>query len=236
MAQSFEEQMKGAFDMIADRLNRDLQAYMAAAADRLSALVEAECAESATGAARDAAAEVDAAATALLQQMLDAVARLERSASLSDALQNLGAAVAPHADRSGIFLLRGQTLRLWIGSSDDGNGDDLPAELSLDESDPVAEAARLALPLTATRDGADEAGGASTPRRATAAVPLVIQSQVVAVLFAERTGNDAGVDRLGIIAELLARHAARVLESLTASRLTQLGKGHAAGTAVLSGM
>lgn len=237
MAQGFEEQMKGAFDMIADRLHRDLQAYLAAAADRMSALVEAECAEAAGNAARDAAVEADAAATAVLQQVLQAVARIEQAGSLSDALQALADTLGRHADRVGLFLLRDETLRLWTGTGTavDGGGD-LPASIALDEPSPIAEAARLSLPLTATRDGAPRASGDTAAVHTTAAVPLTIQGQVVAVVFAERRSSDASADRLGVIAELLARHAARVLESLTASRLSTLGRGQASGSSALSGM
>jgi hypothetical protein len=54
------------------------------------------------------------------------------------------------------------------------------------------------------------------------AAPLVLGGEVVAVVCGQQASDDDG--RLLVATfEVLARHAARVLEALTASRLAQVG-------------
>jgi len=71
-------------------------------------------------------------------------------------------------------------------------------------------------PLFAGVHGADSAS-------AFVAVPVTMNGQVIAVLCGEQSDGHEGSERLLAVFEVIARHAARVLETLTALRLAKLG-------------
>ena len=68
------------------------------------------------------------------------------------------------------------------------------------------------------------------------AVPLVMNAQVIGVLCGEQLSADDRGQWLATMYEILARHAARVLESRTALRLAQLGSHPAAAGPVSSSL
>ncbi len=69
------------------------------------------------------------------------------------------------------------------------------------------------------------------------AVPLVMNAQVIGVLCGEQlSADDRGQWLADDLYEILARHAARVLESRTALRLAQLGSHPVAAGPVSSSL
>lgn len=142
-------------------------------------------------------------------RVLDAIRTLDDALSLSAVLDTLVARASREASRAGVLLVRTDRLRGW---RDEGSIDG-----SLAEADIVAEAVR-------TRQAASTRAAGTTPWFTGAAVgaelhafPLSLQRDVVAVLYTEG-GNP-------VTLEILARHAARVLESLTAFKAARAVAG-----------
>jgi hypothetical protein len=231
---TFDEQLKRAFDTLSDRLRDEIDRQVQAALDEVSASARAET-DAAVAAAKaalpaPAPAEVPAAeadvprdtttdAAAAGDGLLDAVRALDRAGSLTAILDTLVERVAQGEVGAGIWLVRGGHLREWRTKGIDAP----PADVPLDDPGAPAEAARTNAP--ASGDGF--------------AVPLALAGQVVAVLFARQTGADPGarpnpeshVPNPAVI-EVLARHAARCLESATAFRTARaMTDGARAGTA-----
>ncbi len=206
----------------------DAHAAAEAAAEAAAAAAAAQAA-AVQAASEHAAAErpapvVDEADTTFVRRVLHAVRSLDAASSLSQALEALSAAVRVDADRVTIFLVRGDVLRTWSHAGFDAMSDDATFELALAEAGCVADAVRSA---AVQRIAADAPGrpafAEQVPHGAFVAVPLAMNGQVIAVLCAEQVHAADGGESLVMTYELLARHAARVLESLTALRLAQLG-------------
>ena len=121
-----------------------------------------------------------------------------------------------------MFLVRGEVLRAWaqvgFDALDGGAGD-----VTLETAGIAAVAVRTGLPQhTSDAHGRPHFAGAPDGG-ACVAVPLSMNGQVIAVLCGdEPTAMDDGEWLAGTY-EVLARHAARGLESLTALRLAQVG-------------
>lgn len=184
----------------------DAQAALAAAAARAGA----------------AAAPVQTGAgNASHARVLHAVRALDAASSLSQTLDALFTAARAEARRVAVFVVRGDLLRTWNHAGFDavpgGSSFDLPLADAGLIADVVRSAASRRIPAGSD---ARPAFAATSPASPLVAVPLSMNGQVIAVLCAE---DDAGsADALTPTFELLARHAARILESLTALRLAQL--------------
>ncbi len=192
----------------------DAQAALAAAAARAGAAVVP--AHGGTGGASQA-------------RVLSAVRALDTASSLSQTLDTLFTAARAEARRVAVFLVRGDILRTWNHAGFDAVPVGSAFELPLEEAGLIADAVRAA---ASRRLGADGPGrpafAAASPAGPLVAVPLAMNGQVFAVLCGE---EDAGSpDSLTPTFELLARHAARVLESLTALRFAQLVPPAGAGS------
>ncbi len=197
------------------------------------------------GAASEAAArqlrdELDAAHTAALDQqaarhcdrlsrLAQATRTLDKATSLSQALNILADAAGAEAGRVVLFLVRGETLRVWKQSGFPVLDGQPAFEIPLAAAGIVADAVRAG--VTSLTNGARPA---FSDRAATAFVsaPVMLDAQATAVVCAEAEPGDSGLV-LASTLEVLARHAGKVLESLTAMRLAQAtGIGaprHAAG-------
>jgi flagellar biosynthesis/type III secretory pathway protein FliH len=163
-----------------------------------------------------------------IERLTAAMRALDRSHSLKDILDTLGRCAALEAQRAAILLVRGTQLRGWrfIGfgaALDEKTGFEMP----LSEGGVLAEAVRTDTPLT--RDGSE----GSAPRFAGApmgseliAVPIAVGGQVVAVLYADRVAGqkESQASRLAWrpMLEIMARHAGRALEAMTALRTAQV--------------
>jgi hypothetical protein len=135
------------------------------------------------------------------RRLLDAIRTIDEARSLTAVLDALVARAAGEASRAGVLLVRAGRVRAWR--------DDDQLDLPLAETGFVADAVRAGFPASTT------AASVALPPFANASVgaelhafPLALSGVVVAVLYAE--GGDAGS------LEILARHAARALEALTA--------------------
>lgn len=198
----------------------------------------AEAVSAAEARAADALRAADTRALLQLQAALDAMRTLDRASSLSEALDALAQAARSEADRVALFLVREGTLRSWMRAGFDGEGEPQPLELALDQAGLIGDAVRLR--STRSTHAPSLVPGHETARPAFAergvcaaatAVPVVMHGKAIAVMYAELTSDAADPARLTLFCELLARHAARLLESLTVARLAQFGTAPAATTA-----
>ena len=206
---------------------RDAEVRAAAAERDAQLQASAEAAEKATAAL---AARLEAAASEHREEtarLLRAVRLIDDATSLSQALEALGAAAKAEADRFAVLLPKGDALRAWSHAG-------FPALDAVPSPDiPLPEAGVAADTLGTGRACQAEPGGSGRPHfagvpatdSATAfvAVPVTMNGQVIAVLCGEQVDGQGGSERLFSVFEILARHTARVLETLTALRLAQLG-------------
>jgi hypothetical protein len=165
------------------------------------------------------------AALARAEQLLTSVRSLDDAGSLSEALEALARASALEAGRATVLLVRGEDIKGWAQVGFDV---ELPDARSL--SIPVGEAGLLSevisSRLPASTSTADGHAGAQPPAplafaatdRLGLAAPVIVDSRVVALVYAddasgpERDVPSAWPEHV----ELLARHASRCLEGLTA--------------------
>lgn len=188
-------------------------------------------------AAERLAAETDAAAarTALRFHALDRAAgdrlvhafrTIDAAQSLSEILETLAAAVAAEAPRVGVFLADGEQFRSWrlegfepaIAAAD-------KLTLSSDAAGIIAEAGRARAPLIggAGAEWLAPAFAELPAHRISVAVPLIVNGEVVVALYAdEGIGGDVERASWPATVEVLARHASRALEAITAHRLARM--------------
>jgi hypothetical protein len=125
-------------------------------------------------------------------RVLDAIRALDDAGSLSAVLDTLVARASAESSRARLFLVRANGLRAWR--------DNECLDERANDTSTVAEAMRAKCGVTRV--------GSTTAVAELHAFPLALSGDIVAVLCAE--GGDVAT------LEILARHAARVLESITA--------------------
>ena len=160
-------------------------------------------------------------------RVLDGVAALDSAGSLSDILDVLVDRAALHAGR--VLLVVNQPDALtgwrWHGYTPDPR-DASMLEIPADDPGLVARAARSGATETGSGPAAGQPGeGSNAENRNAIAVPLRVDGDVVAVLYADEDAAD--VDEVvpspwTEVVEVLVRHAARCLESMTARRVPEL--------------
>jgi flagellar biosynthesis/type III secretory pathway protein FliH len=166
-------------------------------------------------------------------RLVEAVRSIDGARSLSEVLDALASRAGREAARVGVLLVRGGTLRGWRFIGFDGALDDAAsAELPVEQSGILADAIRTCEPVSAnsSQRAAVPSFASLPPGREMLALPIPINGQVVAVLYADQGGHDAGhpgraepvvwPTRL----EVLARLATRCLEIITAFRAAQILK------------
>jgi len=185
-ASTFDDRLKRAVDTLGDRPRDEIARELRLLTDELS-----------TGDSTVIAASLPPLQPSTRPRVLDAVRALDEAASLSAVLDTLVDHATAEGSRAGLFVVHPGGLRAWRDNDD------------FVETDIVAEAIRTkrSASTTAARSEAPPFGNAA-PAAERHAFPLALSGDVVAVLCAE--GGDAAT------LEVLARHAARVLESLTA--------------------
>jgi len=209
---TLDARLKRAVDTLGDRLREEITRELRMMTDELSA--EAVAAREA--AVQSAIAGISSAIVASKpsidepdgKRILDAIRALDAARSLTAVLDTLVERAAAAASRAGVLLVRADRVRSWR--------DDEQLDVLLAETDIVAEAVR-------TRVAASTTAGATiappfvgvTAGAELHAFPLSLSGDVVAVLYAEG-GNAATL-------EIFARHAASVLESLTAFKAARAG-------------
>lgn len=160
---------------------------------------------------------------AAVERLLDGVRALDRARSLSEILDTLASCAAREVARAGVLLVREGRLTGWRLMGFETTRGDTGVDIALDEGGVIAEAVRT----NAAASG--ETGGEAGPPRFAAldkgreslAVPLALCGDIVAVLYADegtgspRSGEHARQTWPELL-EILARHAARALEGMTA--------------------
>jgi hypothetical protein len=201
-----------------------IAAERAAAASELSALrAELEAARTLEITAAQAAERQ--AELAQADDLLESIRALDGTSSLSGALDDLTLAARQASGRAAVLIVRGATLKGWAHSGFSSDTPDAPLiELAMADAGVLGVAATSGEPQS-TEAGNRGAGGSvpapftpPTPDRVGLAVPVVVDEQVVAVIYAD----DAGEQMPPVPScwpehvEILARHASRCLEALTA--------------------
>lgn len=202
---AFDEQLRHAVDTLHERL-RD---------EHRQALDEAvgEAVAEAMAAARAATPTVDVPVS---ERLVGAVRALDAGRSLTEILDMLATSAAGEVSRAGVLLVRGDLFCGWrfigFGSAFAGEDDARAIQVGLDEGGVLADAVRT---------GAAAWGEAEAPAFVDMpdghdcfAAPLIMGGQIVAVLYADHAPGGRWTDTL----EILARHAARCLEALTAAK------------------
>ena len=248
----FDERLQRAFDALAESLHKEIAARLTEARVDLAGSVRTERDEAIAAATRealtsadkelshrvedavtragtDARAEVAANRKAAADRLVEAIRAIDGAHSLSEILDALIAAAGAEVGRAAIFLPQGPTLKSWrlVGFDAFGAaGSDV--ELPFADGGLIAEASETAR-LIALNPGSPRAtllpAFVDLPEQSRAlAVPLVMADQVFAVLYVDEGNNDAAVsdDTWPAAIEVLARHAARALEAITASKLAQV--------------
>jgi hypothetical protein len=158
---------------------------------------------------------------AVVERLLAAIRLIDGGRSLSDVLSALTSAAAAEAPRVALFVGNGSELRGWksIGFEMD------TLQASLDDEGLLAEAMRRREPVVCGEgDGPAAPAFAALPAdRAAIAVPLMVASQPVAVLYADDAseGPAATPASWPEAVQILGRHASINLAHLTAARAAE---------------
>jgi hypothetical protein len=159
-------------------------------------------------------------------RLLDSIRGLDGATTLSEVLDALALAAAREAARAAVVVLRGERINGWKLSGF-GPRDAQPKSIDV----PLADSGVIGLAVGAaravtTRDSQSAAVGPGFEKipadRMGLAVPVVVGGRVVAVVYADAVTLD-GHERpvpspWPELIEVLARHAGRCLEALTAQR------------------
>ncbi len=162
---------------------------------------------------------------AAAERLLTSIRAIDTGGSLSEVLDELTTAAAAEAGRAALLVRRGNSLKGWAHA---GFADEMPEAKSIDlrlESGGVLADALESGERRSTAGG-DVAEHAQVPApftpasadRVGLAVPVIVDGHAVAVLYAD----DAGGQEAEVPSawpehvEVLARHAGRMLEGLTA--------------------
>jgi hypothetical protein len=180
-------------------------------------------------AGKGAGANADAADQATGERLADAMRAIDRSRSLSEVLDTLASCAGRETSRAAVLLLHDGRLRGWrfIGF---GPAFDRASsfEAPLADGGIIQEAVRSKAVVSK-----DSSAAGAAPRFVEVgqdcemfAAPVLIGGEVVAALYGDQhaTGKDARPARFAwrSALEMIARHAARCLEGITAIRAAQL--------------
>jgi hypothetical protein len=204
---TFDDELQRALETLTDRLRDEIDRQVRAVKDELSASArqQAEIAAAAAVAAIPPPAppveNVSSAEIALEGALLEGIRALDAAGSLTAVLDTLIGAVAHGETGAGVWLVHGGHLRCWRSRGITAPPDD-PGRDEVGLHGEIAEAARTAVPVS----------------RGGFAAPLAISGQVIAVLWASGSSDSSSPlpERTAHPIEILARHAAKCLESMTA--------------------
>lgn len=155
---------------------------------------------------------------AVVERLLTAIRLLDGGRSLTDVLSALTSSAAAEAPRVALFVVNGSELRGWksIGFEPE------TLQASLEETGLLSEAMRRREPVVCGegQGPAAPAFAALPADRAAIAVPLMVASQPVAVLYADDASEEAAATPASWpeAVQILGRHASINLAHLTAAR------------------
>jgi GAF domain len=197
-----------------------------AADQELSTKIDDAVARAGTDARAEAAANVAAASG----RLVEAIRAIDSAQALSTIFDVLVSAATAEVGRAAVFLLQGASLKGWrLVGFDLLGGDGSRIEVPIADGGMIAEAAESAHvvrldpavpPVTQPPAFADLA-----PSSMALAVPLMMSGQVFGVLYVdEGTHEPVSRESWPAAIEVLARHAARTLEAVTATKLAQVAE------------
>ena len=158
---------------------------------------------------------------AVVERLLTAIRVLDGGRSLTDVLSALTSSAAAEAPRVALFVVNGSELRAWksIGFETD------TLQASLDQTSLLSEVMRRREPVVCGegQGPAAPAFAALPPDRAAIAVPLMVASQPVAVLYADDASKEPSATPASWpeAVQILGRHASINLAHLTAARAAE---------------
>ena len=184
--------------------------------------------------AREEARRGQQAALAAVSRLLDSVRRLDAQPTLTDVLDTLTELVAAEAGRVAVFVASDDEMRGWRLA---GFGPE--AGEARDRILNGADAGFLSRAIGTRQTRVLPAGGARTdadrppaftalPRdRSALAVPVLIGGETMVLVYADDVNTESRsiLSQWSDAVELLARHAGRRLEALTADRAAALATG-----------
>lgn len=183
----------------------------------------AEAVKSAVAAARVREREDE---LALVTRLVDSVRGLDGAASLSEVLDALALSTAREAARAAVLVLRGDRVQGWkLHGFGPRDANPKAVDLPLSAAGVIGLAVGSARTVT-TNDGPTAAAGPGfeplPADRMGLAVPVLVGGRVVAVVYGDGISID-GAERptpsgWPELLEVLARHAGRCLEALTAQK------------------
>lgn len=154
------------------------------------------------------------------RKTIDALALLDGASSLTVVLEALTESAQREAGRAAVFVARGTYLESWRFAGFLQRPDlDGPLRMPLDAAGALAAAVRSHRIVTVPGDEAAPGFARLAEGHRGVAIPLTLAGHPVAVLYADQGGGDALVSadaewHLPLV--LLASHASRCLESITA--------------------
>jgi hypothetical protein len=158
-------------------------------------------------------------------RLVESVRGLDGATSLSEVLDALALAAAREAARAAVVVVKGDHVVGWRLSGF-GSRDAQPksVDLALADAGVIGAAAASSRPSTTQAGTADGPGFEELPADRTGlAMPVLVGGRVVAVVYADgvvSTEHEPGVPTSWPEAiEVLARHAGRCLEALTAQKV-----------------
>jgi hypothetical protein len=205
---SFAEELERTLDVLTDRLRDDVARQVRSVAGELAAAAQAER-DSLVPPSPEPQAIVPTETNPPAERLAASIRALTAARSLSETLDILVRESAHAASRVAVVLVRGARFQGWRLHGFDAAADNPPFDLSDDEAGVIREAVETAASASSAGAPAFANLAAGEP---CLALPIAIGGQTVAVLYADTVQGPASADQL----EILALHAARCLEALTA--------------------
>lgn len=210
------EQARADRQQALDALRADMDRSRDEAVELVERRAEVDLASAVTFARADER-QSDLAASAAL---VEAIRTLDDASSLTAILDALALAASAHTARTALLVARQGQLRSWRSSGFDDDLSALAIEPTGESLVVRALRARAVQSASGPEPGAEPLSPSSADRAAIA-VPVTVDGEVVAVLY----GDDDGAEGRPVpsawpeLLEVLARHAGRCLETMTARRL-----------------
>lgn len=240
---TFDDQLKQAVDTLGDHLRDLLSHELRLVADNLLASAQADREAAAVEAAERVAADLAASARTASDRLVEAVRAIDRARSLTEVLDALAGSAGREASRAAVLLVSGDRVRGWRFVGFPAVLDASQIECPLGESGIIADAVEQKLTTSTSASGKSGPSFALLENQVSAeaiAIPVALSGEVVAVLYADQVDAELGTLNpessplnSGPL-ELLALHAARSLEALTAFKavrsITGADTGSPAGT------
>ena len=156
-----------------------------------------------------------------IQKLAHAISAMDQATSLSEVLDALSDGLVPQVPRSAVLVFQADRARIWRRSGFPADAPGLGADLHLPDYTDLAAIVASATPalVDARDDDGPVLGLAALPAgQQGLAVPVAIGGQSAALVYADGGEDCALAEGWADVVEVLARHAARCLETLTAMR------------------